>query len=175
MDRLPQLPQRLGVYICDCYKVGFGVTASRFDLGSRGAVVECQSLTYSCTVLRATTMSRRAVARAPRGGAAPGINVKEVDPRLTAVADWLRNEKKSGLHTKEAVQYEKVRAAGLRSLRPACWPAAPPRSARLAGSHREFAAPHARFRSASSTSRAPSSSTRSSVRGTRASLPRRRR
>ena len=27
-------------------------------------------------------------------------NVKEVDPRLTAVADWLRNEKKSGLHTK---------------------------------------------------------------------------
>ena len=63
-------------------------------------------------------------------------NVKEVDPRLTAVADWLRNEKKSGLHTKaraffffsaacgrrlwpvlllpasrsqEAVQYEKVR------------------------------------------------------------------
>jgi len=33
--------------------------------------------------------------------------VKEVDPRLTAVADWLRNEKKSGLHTKEAVQYEK--------------------------------------------------------------------
>ena len=33
---------------------------------------------------------------------------KEVDSRLTAVADWLRNEKKSGLHTKEAVQYEKV-------------------------------------------------------------------
>ena len=63
----------------------------------------------------------------------PAINVKEVDPRLTAVADWLRNEKKSGLHTKEAVQYEKVRTAGLRSLRPACRPAAPPRSARLAG------------------------------------------
>jgi len=36
-------------------------------------------------------------------------NTKEVDPRLIAVADWLRNEKKSGLITKEAVQYEKVR------------------------------------------------------------------
>ena len=34
-------------------------------------------------------------------------NAKEVDPRLVAVADWLRNEKKSGLITKEAVQYEK--------------------------------------------------------------------
>jgi len=30
-----------------------------------------------------------------------------VDPKLTAVADWLRNEKRSGLTTKEAVQYEK--------------------------------------------------------------------
>ena len=50
----------------------------------------------------------------------PAINVKEVDPRLTAVADWLRNEKKSGLHTKEAVQYEKVRARrpALETLRP---------------------------------------------------------
>ena len=54
---------------------------------------------------------RRAVARGPRGaGAVKAPSVKEVDPRLTAVADWLRNEKKSGLHTKEAVQYEKVRA-----------------------------------------------------------------
>jgi len=34
-------------------------------------------------------------------------SVKEVDPQITAVADWLRNEKKSGLTTKEAVQYEK--------------------------------------------------------------------
>ena len=56
---------------------------------------------------------RRAVGRAPRGGAAmmKAPSVKEVDPKLTAVADWLRNEKKSGLHTKEAVQYEKARDA----------------------------------------------------------------
>ena len=55
-------------------------------------------------------MSRRAVARGPRGGPPikPAMNAKEVDPRLNAVADWLRNEKKSGLTTKEAVQYEKV-------------------------------------------------------------------
>lgn len=39
----------------------------------------------------------------------PAVDKKDVDPRLTAVADWLRNEKKSNLHTKEAVQYEKVR------------------------------------------------------------------
>jgi len=51
---------------------------------------------------------RRAVGRAPaRGGQIRQPAVKEVDPRLTAVADWLRNEKKSGLNTKEAVQYEK--------------------------------------------------------------------
>jgi len=37
----------------------------------------------------------------------PAVDKKDVDPRLTAVADWLRNEKKSNLHTKEAVQYEK--------------------------------------------------------------------
>jgi hypothetical protein len=58
-------------------------------------------------------MSRRQQMARPRGGAPRGAvapSVKEVDPRLTAVADWLRNEKKSGLHTKEAVQYEKVRA-----------------------------------------------------------------
>jgi hypothetical protein len=55
-------------------------------------------------------MSRRAVARGPgRGQVAAMQNTKEVDPRLIAVADWLRNEKKSGLITKEAVQYEKVR------------------------------------------------------------------
>jgi len=35
------------------------------------------------------------------------VDPKGVDPRLIAVADWLRNEKKSGLNTKEAVQYEK--------------------------------------------------------------------
>jgi len=55
-------------------------------------------------------MSRRQQMARPRGGAPRGAvapSVKEVDPRLTAVADWLRNEKKSGLHTKEAVQYEK--------------------------------------------------------------------
>ena len=34
--------------------------------------------------------------------------VNEVEPKLQAVADWLRNEKRSGLHNKEAIQYEKV-------------------------------------------------------------------
>ena len=43
---------------------------------------------------------------------------KEVDPRLNAVADWLRNEKQSGLHTKEAVQYEKVRRRSARLMPP---------------------------------------------------------
>jgi hypothetical protein len=44
--------------------------------------------------------------RAPRG--MPVMQKpKEVDPKLQSVADWLRNEKKSGLHNKEAVQYEK--------------------------------------------------------------------
>lgn len=38
-----------------------------------------------------------------------GGPMKEADAKMTAVADWLRNEKKSGLNTKEAVQYEKVR------------------------------------------------------------------
>ena len=57
-------------------------------------------------------MSRRPVRAPPGRGsgktvAAPG---PDVDPRLMAVADWLRNEKRSGLTTKEAVQYEKVRA-----------------------------------------------------------------
>ena len=59
-------------------------------------------------------MSRRPAApgRAPRGtGKGAGVvDPGEVDPRLTAVADWLRNEKRSGLAVKEAVQYEKVRA-----------------------------------------------------------------
>jgi len=32
---------------------------------------------------------------------------KEADPKMLAVADFLRNEKRSGLHTKEAVQYDK--------------------------------------------------------------------
>jgi len=50
-------------------------------------------------------MSARRAARGAPNVKAPAV--KDVDPRLTAVADWLRNEKKSGLHTKEAVQYEK--------------------------------------------------------------------
>ena len=37
-------------------------------------------------------------------------NVNRDDTRILALADFLRNEKRSGLHTKEAVQYEKVRA-----------------------------------------------------------------
>ena len=57
-------------------------------------------------------MSRRPVQRA-RGPGPGGVKLaekKDVDPRLNAVADWLRSEKYSGLHTKEAVQYEKVRS-----------------------------------------------------------------
>ena len=56
-------------------------------------------------------MSRRRIQRA-RGPGPGGVKLaekKDVDPRLNAVADWLRSEKYSGLHTKEAVQYEKVR------------------------------------------------------------------
>ena len=34
--------------------------------------------------------------------------IKDTDSALAKIAAWLRNEKKSGLHTKEAVQYEKV-------------------------------------------------------------------
>lgn len=45
--------------------------------------------------------ARDAVARAPPGGA------EKPNPALLAVADWLRNEKRSGLLTKEAIQYEK--------------------------------------------------------------------
>ena len=50
-----------------------------------------------------------------RGGMPIMPDPKDVDPKIQAVADWLRNEKKSGLHTKEAVQYEKVRACAARA------------------------------------------------------------
>ena len=61
-------------------------------------------------------------------GAPPG---EAADSRLTSIADWMRNEKKSGLTTKEAVQYEKVRPrcttaparASLRWAPRARWPA----------------------------------------------------
>eukprot|EP00966_Prymnesium_polylepis_P148403 3428012-Prymnesium_polylepis.3 len=46
---------------------------------------------------------------------------EQQDPKLLKLADWLRNEKKSGLTTKEAVQYEKVRrdfARAGQALRP---------------------------------------------------------
>jgi len=43
---------------------------------------------------------------AVKGAKVGGPGAKE-DERLKAVANWLRNEKRSGLHTKEAVQYEK--------------------------------------------------------------------
>lgn len=43
----------------------------------------------------------------------PVRDKSEVDPKLQAVADWLRSEKRSGLITKEAIQYEKVRAVCL--------------------------------------------------------------
>jgi len=37
----------------------------------------------------------------------PGTPLKAEDQRVLTVCDWLRNEKRSGLRTKEAVQYEK--------------------------------------------------------------------
>ena len=43
-------------------------------------------------------------------------NVNRDDSRILALADFLRNEKRSGLHTKEAVQYEKVRARRTRRV-----------------------------------------------------------
>ena len=53
-----------------------------------------------------------------RGRAGPAAQQAgpPVDPKLEVVAAWLRNEKRSGLYTKEAVQYEKVCAA--RASRP---------------------------------------------------------
>ena len=45
-------------------------------------------------------------------------NVNRDDTRILALADFLRNEKRSGLHTKEAVQYEKVRARRTRRAAP---------------------------------------------------------
>jgi hypothetical protein len=54
-------------------------------------------------------MSRRA-GRPPSKVGQVGNAVTAVDPKLVAVADWLRNEKKSGLTTREAIQYEKVHA-----------------------------------------------------------------
>jgi len=55
-------------------------------------------------------MGKASDAKAPKGKVAKVGAVAKDDPkdaRMTLVADWLRNEKKSGLHTKEAVQYEK--------------------------------------------------------------------
>lgn len=47
--------------------------------------------------------------RKPSKGSRPGAPAPEAaDSKLLSVADWLRNEKRSGLHTKEAIQYEKV-------------------------------------------------------------------
>ena len=58
-------------------------------------------------------MSARRVQRpvARGSGRQPVEAAPPVDPKLMAVADWLRNEKRSHLHTKEAVQYEKVALA----------------------------------------------------------------
>lgn len=50
-------------------------------------------------------------------------NVNRDDTRILALADFLRNEKRSGLHTKEAVQYEKVRARRTSRTRRAAPPA----------------------------------------------------
>ena len=44
-------------------------------------------------------------------GMVPPAPAEQADSRLTNIADWLRNEKKSGLITKEAIQYDRVRAA----------------------------------------------------------------
>ena len=59
-----------------------------------------------------------------RGRAGPAAQQAPVDPKVEVVAAWLRNEKRSGLYTKEAVQYEKVCRPCLPALR-ACglWPA----------------------------------------------------
>lgn len=44
-----------------------------------------------------------------KGARAPAPPAAAADSKYLAIANWLRNEKKSGLYTKEAVQYEKVR------------------------------------------------------------------
>lgn len=69
------------------------------------------------------SLGARARSRMPprplvRGRAGPAAQQAgpPVDPKLEVVAAWLRNEKRSGLYTKEAVQYEKVCAA--RASRP---------------------------------------------------------
>ena len=54
-------------------------------------------------------MSSRRVLKKSAANAKQGGPIKTEDARITLVADWLRNEKRSGLKTKEAVQYEKVR------------------------------------------------------------------
>ena len=46
---------------------------------------------------------QRGAVKPPKAGEA----VTKEDKQLQAVADWLRNEKKSGLQVREAVQYEK--------------------------------------------------------------------
>ena len=70
------------------------------------------------THLEARTRSRMPPRPLVRGRAGPAAQQAgpPVDPKLEVVAAWLRNEKRSGLYTKEAVQYEKVCAA--RASRP---------------------------------------------------------
>ena len=70
-----------------------------------------------------TRMPPRSLVRGRAGPAAQQAG-PPVDPKLEVVAAWLRNEKRSGLYTKEAVQYEKVCRPCLPALR-ACglWPA----------------------------------------------------
>jgi len=55
---------------------------------------------------RSDREARQRGAVANKGAKVGGPGSKE-DQRLQAVANWLRNEKRSGLHTKEAIQYEK--------------------------------------------------------------------
>ena len=79
---------------------------SRLDQARPGACLRSLEWLSSAFSVE-STMSRRPMPRA-RGGQQMQQAGPPVDPKLTAVADWLRNEKRSGLTTKEAVQYEKV-------------------------------------------------------------------
>ena len=53
-----------------------------------------------------------------RGRAGPAAQQAPVDPKVEVVAAWLRNEKRSGLYTKEAVKVCRPCLPALRSVRP---------------------------------------------------------
>ena len=92
------------------------------DLADRGRLSSSGSSSGARGAPR-TRMPPRSLVRGRAGPAAQQAG-PPVDPKLEVVAAWLRNEKRSGLYTKEAVQYEKVCRPCLPALR-ACglWPA----------------------------------------------------